>query len=566
MNKKTIVLGLLILFLVCFFGYKKFYQKGENVRYVLSRVEKGTISLSVSGSGNIEAYQETEILPKATGKIQKIFVKKGDFVKEGQLLIQLDTKDLENTISNLETQVETTKINLESAKNSLSNLENSKKDTQKDLEKAYKDTFDLVSATFNLFPQVFQKLDSPAKESSYDGDYSDFDYYHLVVNTYSSKKEKISGDEIEKRFEQLKEKYQNLKQFYLGLNYFSDEKELDSLFENTKLFLTELFEFTKENRDTIYSYKDLLTDDSLTPPIPLSVTENQLSLLVNFTDLLAKNLSDLRTSQNQIKKLKTSLENLEKNIEDQKNQIKSLTLQLEQKEKDLSNTKDKLKDYQITANLTGEITDWPENLKEGDLIGSGSLGKILTKTKIVKITLNEIDVAKVEIGQKATLTFDALPDLTLTGKVIEMDKAGTVSQGVTSYGIKIGLDADDERLKPGMSVNAEIIVGTKPDVLTLPNSAIKSEGNSRFVQLIDAPEAIKKKLKIGTSVVLPKEVKIKNQPVEVGISNDTLTEILSGVSEGDIVISSKITPQTQTTQTQFRFQIPGMGAPAPQRR
>jgi hypothetical protein len=81
--------------------------------------------------------------------------------------------------------------------------------------------------------------------------------------------------------------------------------------------------------------------------------------------------------------------------------------------------------------------------------------------------------------------------------------------------------------------------------------------------LIDAPKEIKDKLKIGAPIVLPKEVKVKNQPVEVGLSNDTLTEILSGVSEGDIVISSKVNQQTQTIQTQFRFQIPGM---MPQRR
>ena len=94
---------------------------------------------------------------------------------------------------------------------------------------------------------------------------------------------------------------------------------------------------------------------------------------------------------------------------------------------------------------------------------------------------------------------------------------------------------------------------------SLPNSAVKSEGNSRYVLLIDAQREIKDKLKIGTPTVLSKEVKIKNQPVEIGISNDTVSEILSGISEGDIVISSKVSQKIQTTQnqTQFRFQIPG---------
>jgi multidrug efflux pump subunit AcrA (membrane-fusion protein) len=70
-------------------------------------------------------------------------------------------------------------------------------------------------------------------------------------------------------------------------------------------------------------------------------------------------------------------------------------------------------------------------------------------------------------------------------------------------------------------------------------------------------------LKIGSSIVLPKNVQVKNQNVEIGISNETMTEIVSGLKEGDIVISSKISSQTQTqsTQNQFRLQIPGMTSP-----
>jgi len=233
----------------------------------------------------------------------------------------------------------------------------------------------------------------------------------------------------------------------------------------------------------------------------------------------------------------------------------------------------------VTSPIDGTVTAL--KVKVGDTLGASGVSKdiadsskastsLITIHNLEKlqasITLNEVDVAKVKVGQKATLTFDALPDLTLTGKVVEIETVGTVSQGIVSYGVKIALDSVDERIKPGMSVTAEIIVEAKPDVLTLPNSAIKSEGDLRYVQLIEAPEEIKKTLKIGSSIALPKEVKIKSQPVEVGISNDEKTEILSGVSEGDIIISSRITQQTQTSQTQFRFQIPGMGVPAIQRR
>jgi HlyD family secretion protein len=568
MNKK-IQIAILVLIILAggsYFAFFKISKNKDKTKYVLTQVKRGTISVSVSGSGNVEAFNEVNILPSATGKIQKIFVKKGDFVKEGQLLVKLDTSDLENTISGLETQIETMKMSLESYQKNLEKLENSKIDTLNTLDKTYRDTFDFTVSLFDLFSNFFQQVKDWATKSSFgdENELSDFDYYRHVVNFYSPEKENLVGDEEEKEFQKLKDEYENLKLTYQKLNSFSSKETLDSFFSKLESFLTRVFEFSKRNKDTITFFNERMKDSNLISPISSSTIQVQLSTLQTFTENLSNSKLTLKSSLLKIESTKNSIENLQKDIENQKLNIQSTQLNLEQKEKDLANTKDKLKDYEIKAKISGEITDFSETTKEGDQISPNTvLGKITTKEKIIKISLNEIDAAKVKIDQKAILTFDALPDLTLTGKVIEIDKVGTVSQGVTSYGVKIALDSDDERIKPGMSVNAEIVIDVKPDVLTLPNSAIKSEGNLRYVQLIDAPKEIKDKLKIGTSIVLPKEVKIKNQPVEVGISNDEKTEILSGVSEGDIVISSKVTQQTQTTQTRSMFQFPGM---TPQRR
>jgi multidrug efflux pump subunit AcrA (membrane-fusion protein) len=568
MNKKTQIgiLILIILAAISYFAFSKISKNKGETKYVLTKAKRETISVSVSGSGNIEAVNEVNILPNVSGKIQNIFVKKGDFVKEGQVLVKLDTSDIENTISGLETQIQTIKMSLETYQKNLEKLENSKIDALNTLDKTYRDTFDFTVSLFDLFSNFFQQVKDWATKSSFgdENEMSDFDYYRHVVNFYSPDKENLVGDEEEKEFQKLKDEYENLKLAYQKLSSFSPKEDLDPFFSELDSFLTRVFEFAKRNKDAIVFFNERIKDSNLISPIPPSITQAQLSTLQTFTQNLSNSKLTLKSSLLKIESTKNSIENLQKDIENQKLSIQSTQLNLEQKEKDLANPKDKLKDYEIRAKISGEITDFSETIKEGDQISPSTLlGKITTKEKIIKISLNEIDAAKVKIDQKAILTFDALPDLTLTGKVIEVDKVGTVSQGVTSYGVKIALDSDDERIKPGMSVNAEIVVDVKPDVLTLPNSAIKSEGNLRYVQLIDAPKEIKDKLKIGTSIVLPKEVKIKNQPVEVGISNDEKTEILSGVSEGDIVISSKVTQQTQTTQTQFRFQIPGM---MPQRR
>ena len=99
------------------------------------------------------------------------------------------------------------------------------------------------------------------------------------------------------------------------------------------------------------------------------------------------------------------------------------------------------------------------------------------------MSLNEVDIAQIKINQKATLTFDAIQDLTIAGTVLEVDSIGTTSQGVVTYGVTIGFDTQDQRIKSGMSASASIITNSKTDALLVPNSAIKSSGGSNYVQM-----------------------------------------------------------------------------------
>jgi len=192
------------------------------------------------------------------------------------------------------------------------------------------------------------------------------------------------------------------------------------------------------------------------------------------------------------------------------------------------------------------------------------LATLITRQKIAQISLNEIDAAKVKAGQKATLAFDALPDISITGKVAEVDTVGTASQGVVSYGVKIALDSGEDAIKPGYSVTADIITDVKQDVLVLPNGAIKSQGDSYYVELVDinGDSQFARQLLASVSGTILQESP-NTQQVETGLSNDVSTEIVSGLKEGDIVVAYTINPsQTQTasqTQRTQSFQMPGIG-------
>lgn len=154
----------------------------------------------------------------------------------------------------------------------------------------------------------------------------------------------------------------------------------------------------------------------------------------------------------------------------------------------------------------------------------------------LSINLTEIDVPKIKIGDKATITFDAFSDKTFTGKVISIDTVGSVSSGVTNYPTVILLDTKSNAILPNMGITANIITNTKDDVLLVSSSAVKTDSSgNNYVQILINGKPV-------------------NTNVEIGLSSDTQTEITSGLKEGDTVITSTTEAATTTsTQTQSVF-------------
>jgi len=151
---------------------------------------------------------------------------------------------------------------------------------------------------------------------------------------------------------------------------------------------------------------------------------------------------------------------------------------------------------------------------------------------IVSVSLTEIDVPKVKTGQKVIVTLDSLPDKTFTGKVVTVDRIGTTSNNVTSYSSLIQLDTASSEILPNMAANANIILETKSDVLLVPSAAIQTQAGQSYVRVL-------------------RNGREQQIPVEVGLFGDTQTEIISGLSEGDEVVTGTVTTQTQQSGSVF---------------
>ena len=158
----------------------------------------------------------------------------------------------------------------------------------------------------------------------------------------------------------------------------------------------------------------------------------------------------------------------------------------------------------------------------GEFVTGGNTNSafiVLTNTTSMVLhgTVGEADIAKLKLGQVANVTVDALTGQRMTGKVTSLDPVATISQGVPVYGIDIAVDVPASGLKAGMSGTAAVILASKQNVLTVPNTTIRTVNGQRGVQVLNGGEVV-------------------DTAVTFGLSNDTVTEVVNGLAEGDTVV------------------------------
>jgi len=129
----------------------------------------------------------------------------------------------------------------------------------------------------------------------------------------------------------------------------------------------------------------------------------------------------------------------------------------------------------------------------------------------------EADAARLQADQEASITFDAIPNLTLSGKVVAVASGATVISNVVNYYATLVLSQADPRLRPGMTANAAVTVTRVTGVLTVPNAAVRRQGQGAVVMVYTD----------GRSVLTP---------VEIGMAGDLTSEVRSGLKEGDRVV------------------------------
>ncbi|MDD7206675.1 MAG: efflux RND transporter periplasmic adaptor subunit [Faecalibacterium longum] len=206
--------------------------------------------------------------------------------------------------------------------------------------------------------------------------------------------------------------------------------------------------------------------------------------------------------------------------------IQSASESLRSAEISMQNQQDNMSNYTITSPISGTIIE--KDAKQGDALTSGSTLCVIYDLSYLEMVINvdELQIGALSVGQKVQLTADAVTDKTYVGTVTRVSMKGSSSGGTTTYPITIRIDNTDG-LRPGMNANAEIVVAEANNALVVPNAAVirggyvlvskKSPSAANAVEDMDAPDGY---------------VYVK---VETGVSDDSYTEIKSGLQEDDTV-------------------------------
>ncbi len=213
-------------------------------------------------------------------------------------------------------------------------------------------------------------------------------------------------------------------------------------------------------------------------------------------------------------------------------QLDSAQVAVDQAQVNLTRTK-------IVAPFDGVVST--VNYSMGDSTGSSAAVGIVNLSNLqISVTVAEVDLPKIKVGETAQVTYDALPGKTYNARVLQIGPVGTVTQGVVNYPVTVALTDADSAVKPGMTANLAVAVDQRQDVLIVPTRAVRTQGNQKVVTVLNKDQTIV-------------------APVTTGLSNDQSVEITNGLQEGDVVVLNAT--QTQGANSRAPGGAPGLGFP-----
>lgn len=536
--KKLIVIFVLLAITIALIGYFLINKKIEPA-YLTAEVIRGEIGEEVLATGQIKRGEEIELGFKTGGAIAGIYVDVGQIVEVNQLLAEIET-------SQLAIQVQEARASLTYVQAELDKLLAGATDEEIAVQQALVES---AQTGLNNAQKSLANVRATAEENlktAYEDALSALDDAYLGINDTLNAVSSIQRTYFTSNDQQslaVKEEKQTIEGAILKVSPYLSTAKQTLANKDIDVSLAEMQNALK----TIFASLTAVREICETGIYRSSVSAANKTLLDNqraytnadIADILGSqqgissanltNQSNIDTAEGTVFSAEKTLDKVKKDLvlilaEPRSENIILAQAKVSQAEANVNLLLGQISQAKIFAPVSGQIARIGKEVGEivqGSVSG-GVISLIPLQPFVIEIDIAETDIGKVEINNECEIALDAFPEKTLSGRVIQIDPAETIIQGVVYYQVKISFESggiDEEKIKPGMTAEVVILTALNQDALFIPQRAVSEKDGLKTVKVI-------------------RERQIETVEVQTGIrSGEGMVEILSGLREGDEIIT-----------------------------
>lgn len=496
-----------------------------------SVVTRGTLTSELSSSGVISPKDTYSITSLVEGDVLTADFEEGDQVTEGQVLYQIDVSSMESEVK--------------SANNSLQRAQNSYEQAVRDYNEAVSDysgnTYKSTRTGFisDLKIETGDKISSNTELASIYNDQT----MKLKVPFLSGEAAAIGVGA--QAVVILSDTEEQLSGVVVSVGNMDEVLDGGRMVRNVYLEVANPGGLTISHKATVTIGDFVCCEEGSFEPVTDTVMKASLtgngsveieSVLVHEGDYVTVGTPIFRINSKDVEDIiqsfKDSMDSAEEKVESARSKVDS--------------TQDTYEDYTITAPISGQVIT--KSVKAGDKISKSSGNSATTMAVIYdlsevtfEMSVDELDVHSVKVGQKVQVVADAIEGKTFTGTVTNISLESSQSNGVTNYPVIVTLDEVGELL-PGMNVDGTIILDSVEDTLMIPVDSLM-RGNRVYVK-DDTVKEQQGSVPAGFRAV----------EVETGLTSDSFVQIVNGLSEGDVIYIAE-----SSKDMSMMFQMGGPG-------
>ncbi len=536
--KKVIIAAAVVLVLVVAIGWVVLGRGKNGADPSLDKrievVERGDFQMRISATGNLEPLIDVEIKSNVEGEIVRLHVKNGDRVEKDQILLELDPelyeegkKQAEADVAAAQAQVRQAELNIE-LKNERLDSELTQADAGLKIAQANLETTQAATIT-----QVSQaETNIQTTKNSLEQDQIALDQANIVLaqanitlseHEGSLRSAKVSLDNAKSELERNKELFDK------GLVSKKALEDAQAQHASAEVQHENAEKRVESQKQTIVSQKRTINTRETSIVTRQAILANEERNLENLKKMRKKSEEE---AQLRVDNAETQLQELVSTFDNEKLLTQQSRVSAEanklRRESSLKNEAERLDWTTIRAPMAGLVTLL--ELEEGEIVTSGRsafsqsppIMTIVDPSKmVVKTFINEVDMERLRLDQRAEIKVDAYQTKTYDGNVYEISPSGAEQDNIISFEVMVGVNGSPEELRPGMSADVDIITYEETGVLMLPIDALINEPSATVTAQVDNTKPYK-----------------VNQPIEVQtVSEKIFRGTVTNVGSNDVTIS-----------------------------